>query len=139
MMSDTTLSPIENSAVSLSTLVRVLAADVEQLSNTDELQTHAPSEGRVAEITAGDRPYDVYIGTGDTWIQADVELGLTTAVDRTTPQDLTADDAPAPTANGVQVVHDGTGTPPAGSYVSDPANDQWVGADDLTSGTTIAY
>jgi len=59
---------------------------------------------------------------------------------RATPQDLTADDAPAPGEAGVQAAHDGTGTAAAaGTYTSDPANNQWVGADDTTTGTTIAY
>ncbi|MFC5278638.1 hypothetical protein ACFPM1_07705 [Halorubrum rubrum] len=134
-----TLAPVENSALPLSTLIRVVADDVEQASSTDDLQRHSPTEGRVAEVTAGDRPYDVYIGTGDAWILAASELGLEATVLRATPQDLTAGDAPAPTATGVQATHDGTGTPPAGTYTSDPTNNQWVGAGDTTSGTTIAY
>ncbi|WP_049986835.1 hypothetical protein [Halobellus rufus] len=138
-MTDENLSPIENRSLPLSTLIRVLADDVERVADTDDLQQHAPTEGRVAEIAAGSRPYDVYIGTGDAWLLAEAELGLTVPLTRTTPQDLTADDAPAPAENGVEAVHDGTGTPPAGSYVSDPSNNQWVGADDRTSGTTIAY
>ncbi|ELZ84449.1 hypothetical protein C453_12921 [Haloferax elongans ATCC BAA-1513] len=139
MTSDDTIHPITNSSITLSALVRALADDVERVSGSTELQQHAPTEGRVAEISAGTPPYDVYIGTGDAWVAVASDLGLTTAISRTTPQDLTAGDAPAPAENGVEAVHDGTGTPVAGSYVSDPANNQWVGADDLTTGTTIAY
>ncbi|WP_434521279.1 hypothetical protein [Halorubrum sp. AS12] len=138
-MTDTTLAPIENSALPLATLIRAVADDVELVANTDELQQHSPTEGRVAEVASGDRPFDVYIGTGDAWVLAGSELGLEATVLRATPQDLTADDAPAPGETGVQATHDGTGTPPAGTYTSDPANNQWVGADDTTSGTTIAY
>ena len=138
-MTDTTLAPIENSALPLSTLIRAVADDVEQVSSTDALQRHSPTEGRVAEVTAGTPPYDVYIGTGDTWILAASELGFEATVLRATPQDLTAGDAPEPGDDGVQAVHDGTGTPAAGTYTSDPANNQWVGADDTTAGTTIAY
>lgn len=53
-------------------------------------------------------------------------------------EDLTASGAPAPTDNGVFATHDGTGTPPAGLYESDPANSQWVGIG-TASGNTIAY
>ncbi|MYL15675.1 hypothetical protein [Halorubrum distributum] len=138
-MTDTTLAPIKNSALPLSTLVRAVADDVEQVATTDDLQQHAPTEGRVAEVAAGTRPNDVYVGTGDTWALVSSELGFEVASLQATPQDLTAGDAPAPTDAGVQAAHDGTGTPPAGTYTSDPPNDQWVGADDTTSGTTIAY
>jgi hypothetical protein len=138
-MTDDTISPIDNGYVDLSTLVRILSDDVEQVSNTTELQERAPTEGRVAEVTAGSKPYDIYIGTGSEWLAAGTELGFSMATQRTATQDLTAGDAPAPASNGIEAVHDGTGTPPAGSYVSDPANNQWVGADDLTSGTTISY
>ena len=137
-MTDQTLAPIENSALPLATLIRAIA-DVEQVADSDELQQYSPTEGRVAEVTAGARPYGVYIGTGDAWVRATSELGLEATVLRSTPQDLTAADAPAPTDAGVQAAHDGTGTPPPGTYTSDPANNQWVGADDTTSGTTIAY
>lgn len=138
-MTDTTLAPIENSALPLATLIRAVADDIELVANTDELQQHSPTEGRVAQVAAGTRPYDVYIGTGDAWVLATAELGLEATVLRATPQDLTAGDAPAPSESGVQAAHDGTGTPPPGTYTSDPANNQWVGADDTTSGTTIAY
>jgi len=137
-MTNDPISPIDGDYVPLATLVRVLADEVEQLSSTDDLDQHHPAEGRVAEIAAGDRPYDTYIGTGDAWIET-ATLGLATTAQRIDTQDLTADGSPAPASNGVQAAHDGTGTPPAGTYTSDPANDQWVGADDLTSGTTIAY
>jgi hypothetical protein len=139
MSDDDTITPIESGYVDLATLVRVLSDDVETVSNTDELQERAPTEGRVAEVAAGNEPYDVYIATGGAWLNAAAELGLTVPTQQVVEQDLTAGDAPAPTSNGIQAVHDGTGTPPAGSYVSDPANNQWVGADDLTSGTTISY
>ncbi|RLM67638.1 hypothetical protein [Halorubrum sp. Atlit-26R] len=138
-MTDTTLAPIENSALPLSTLVRAVADDVEQVATTDDLQQHAPTEGRVAEVAAGTRPNDVYVGTGDAWALVNSAVGIEATVFRSTPQDLTAGDAPAPTDAGVQAAHDGTGTPPAGTYTSDPPNNQWVGADDTTSGTTIAY
>ena len=138
-MPHNTLTPLDGDYVPLATLIRALADDVEQLSNTDELDTHHPSEGRVAEIAAGDRPYDIYIGTGDAWLDVQAALGVSEPIHRTTTQDLTAADAPAPTDAGVQAVHDGTGTPPAGTYAADPPNNQWVGADDRTSGTTISY
>jgi len=138
-MTDTTLAPIENNALPLSTLVRAVADDVEQVANTDELQQHSPAEGRVAEVTAGTRPFDIYLGTGGAWTLVASKVGLEASVLRSTPQDLTAGDAPAPTEGGAQAAHDGTGTPPAGTYTSDPPNNQWVGADDTTSGTTIAY
>lgn len=134
-----TLAPIENDTVTLATLLRAVSDDVDQLSSTDALQTHHPEEGRLVEIAAGGRPNDIYVGTGDAWIDARAALGLSAPLQRTPAQDLTAGDAPAPTVNGVQAVHDGTGTPAAGTYTSDPANNQWVGADDRTSGTTIAY
>lgn len=134
-----TIGSIDHDTVSLATLLRAVSGDIEQLSNTDELQHHRPTEGRVAEIAAGSRPNDIYVGTGDTWLDAKAALGLSAPLQRTTPQDLTAADAPEPTVNGIQAVHDGTGTPPAGTYTSDPANNQWIGADDRTSGTTIAY
>jgi len=139
MTDDTTIRPIENGYVVLSTLIRILSDDVEKVSNTNELQERAPTEGRVAEVAAGDRPYDIYVGNGNEWLVAASALGLSTPIQRTEAQDLTAGDAPAPTSNGVLAVHDGTGTPAAGSYAADPANNQWVGADDRTSGTTIAY
>jgi len=138
-MTDTTLAPIENSALPLATLLLAIPDDVEQVASTDDLQRHTPAEGRVVEVAAGTHPYDVYIGTGDAWALATAEIGLEATVLRATPQDLTADDAPAPSESGVQAAHDGTGTPPPGTYTSDPANNQWVGADDTTSGTTIAY
>lgn len=138
-MTDTTLAPIESSALPLSTLIRAVADDVEEVASTEGLQRHSPTEGRVAEITAGTRPYEVYIGTGDAWLLVGSELDFEAAALRATPQDLTADDAPAPDDVGVQATHDGTDTPAAGTYTSDPANNQWVGADDVTTGTTIAY
>ena len=138
-MTDTTLAPIENSAVSLPRLLVVVADAVEQAASTTDLQQLSPTEGRVAQVTTGTRPYDVYVGTGDTWALVSSELGFEAASLQATPQDLTAGDASAPTNAGVQAAHDGTGTPPAGTYTSDPPNNQWVGADDTTSGTTIAY
>lgn len=139
MTTTDTIHPIETGYVDLATLVRALSDDVETVSTTDDLQERAPTEGRVAEVAAGSQPYDVYIGTGDEWLDARAGLGLALPTQQTVAQDLTAADAPAPAADGVQAVHDGTGTPPAGTYTSDPGNDQWVGADDRTSGTTIGY
>jgi len=55
------------------------------------------------------------------------------------PQDLTAAGAPAPDIAGFIAFHDGSGTPTAGMYKSDPGNTQWKGADPDTSGTTISY
>lgn len=138
-MTDQTLAPIENSAVSLPRLLVVVADAVEQTASTSDLQQLSPTEGRVAEVTSGTRPYDIYVGTGDTWALVESEIGIEATTLRSTPQDLTAVDAPAPTHAGVQAAHDGTGTPPAGTYTSDPSNNQWIGADDTTSGTTIAY
>jgi len=134
-----TLDPIDSDYLPLPTLVRALTDDVEQVESTGDLQEHAPTEGRVAEVTAGTRPYDIYIGTGDSWLDVGATLGISAAVQRLESQDLTAADAPAPTSDGVLATHDGSGTPPAGTYVSDPANNQWAGADDLSSGTTISY
>lgn len=134
-----TIGPLENGYLPLASLVRALAADVEPVSSVGNLQDYHPSEGRVAEITSGGQPYDVYVGTGEEWLDVQAALGLSTALQRTTPQDLTAADAPAPSSNGVQAVHDGTGTPAAGVYTSDPGNNQWVGGDARTTGTTIAY
>lgn len=134
-----TLDSVENDRIDFATLVRVLVDDVETVASQSDLQTHAPSEGRVAVVTAGSKPYDVFVGTGSSWLDVRAELGLSLAQQELAPQDLTAGDAPAPASAGVQATHDGTGTPPAGTYAADPANNQWVGADDRTSGTTIAY
>jgi hypothetical protein len=78
-MSDS-VAPIEDGNVSLSTLVRVVADDVEEVSSPSELAEYAPSEGRVAEVTTDGA---VYVGDGQQWVAADSDLGLSTALSDT--------------------------------------------------------
>lgn len=52
------------------------------------------------------------------------------------PTDLTGSTLD-PASEGVYAHHDGTGTPDAGLYRSDPGNNQWVKVED--NATTIAY
>ncbi|WP_148708242.1 hypothetical protein [Haloferax sp. Atlit-12N] len=74
------LAPLSNGDIPLSTMVRVMADEVEEVSNTAELQRRAPTDGRVAEVTAGDLPDDkrVYLGDGDQWLLVDDESGIST-------------------------------------------------------------
>ena len=74
------LAPLNNGDIPLSTMVRVMADEVEEVSNATELQRRAPTDGRVAEGTAGDLADGerVYLGDGTQWLLVDDESGLTT-------------------------------------------------------------
>ena len=81
------VAPIEDGNVSLSTLIRAIADDVEGVSSAGELTEYAPSEGRVAEVTTDGT---VYVGDGQQWVAADSDLGLSTAVTNTRELSVTS-------------------------------------------------
>ncbi|ELZ96064.1 hypothetical protein C440_05722 [Haloferax mucosum ATCC BAA-1512] len=55
-----------------------MADDVEIVSNTNELQQHAPTEGRVAEVSQGGLVDDqrIYLGDGNQWNLVDEAIGV---------------------------------------------------------------
>lgn len=98
-----TLGSLDGSAVSLATIIRALADERERVSSQAELDTVAPAEGRVAELTTDG---SLFVGDGSQWL-SESEVGAALSSVQLTEY-ATADDAPSSHGPGlVGVTADG--------------------------------
>lgn len=91
-----------------------------------DLDTLYPSAGRVCKTTD---TQTMFWGDGSQWISVPDALALETSAAVFNPEDLTARTGHA---DGEHAVHDGSGTPAAGTYRWDSGGAAWVKVEDNT-------